>query len=136
MAFLLLIWNNKRWSLIIALVFLHLVQLVHVNYLAGKVKKANAQCEERVDAVKGKLIDMYVKQAQRLNKVSLNLAEKEIEINEHFEKVQYEKERIKTNTVYRNVCSDVAGRSLLNNEIKTVNTTIAEQLNSAIAKAQ
>ena len=136
MAFLLLIWDNKRWSLIIALVFLHLVQLGYTNYLAGKVKKANAQCEERVDAVKGKLIDMYVKQAKRLNKVSLNLAEKEIEINEHFEKVQYEKERIKTNIVYRNVCSDVAGRSLLNNEIKTVNTTIAEQLNSAIAKAQ
>ncbi len=136
MAFLLLIWNNKRWSLIIVLVVLHLVQLVHVNYLAGKVKKANAQCEERVDAVKGKLIDMYVEQARRLNKVSLNLAEKEIEINEHFEVVRDEKERIKTNIVYRNVCSNADGRSLLNNEIKTVNTTIAEQLNSAIAKAQ
>ena len=136
MAFLLLIWNNKRWSLIIALVFLHMAQLVHVNHLAGKVKKANAQCEERVDAVKGKLIDMYVKQAQRLNKVSLNLAEKEIEINEHFEAVRDEKERIKTNTVYRNVCSNADGRGLLNNEIKTVNATITEQLNSAVAKAQ
>lgn len=136
MAFLLLIWNNKRWSLIIVLVVLHLVQLVHVNYLAGKVKKANAQCEERVDAVKGKLIDMYVEQARRLNKVSLNLSAKEIEINEHFEAVRDEKERIKTNIVYRNVCSNADGRSLLNNEIKTVNATIAEQLNSAIAKAQ
>ena len=127
---------NKRWSLIIILSVLYLVQIGYTNYLVGKVKKANAQCEERVDAVKGKLIDMYVKQAKRLNKVSLNLAEKEIEINEHFEKVQYEKERIKTNIVYRNVCSDADGRGLLNNEIKTVNTTIAEQLNSAIAKAQ
>ncbi|WP_336938063.1 hypothetical protein [Acinetobacter modestus] len=136
MPFLLLIWNNKRWATIIILLFLHLAQLAHVNYLANKIKKSNTQCEQRVDAVKGKLIDMYVKQAQQLNKVSLNLAAKEIEINEHFETVRDEKERIKTNIVYRNVCSDVAGRSLLNDEIKSVNTTITSQLNSAIAKAQ
>lgn len=136
MPFLLLIWNNKRWSIIIILLFLHLVQLAHVNYLANKIIKSNTECEQRVDAVKGKLIDMYVKQAQQLNKVSLNLAAKEIEINEHFETVRDEKERIKTNIVYRNVCSDVAGRSLLNDEIKSVNTAITSQLNSAIAKAQ
>ena len=136
MPLLLLIWNNKRWSAIIFLLFLHLVQLINVNNLAGKLKDADTQCDERVDAVKGKLIDMYVQQAQQLNKVSLNLAAKEIEINEHFEKVQDEKERIKTNIVYRNVCSNDAGRGLLNNEIKTVNATIASQLNNAIAKAQ
>jgi hypothetical protein len=136
MPFLLLIWNNKRWSIIIILLFLHLAQLAHVNYLANKITKSNTECEQRVDAVKGKLIDMYVQQAQQLNKVSLNLAAKEIEINEHFETVRDEKERIKTNIIYRNVCSDVAGRSLLNDEIKSVNTAITSQLNSAIAKAQ
>lgn len=131
-----LIWNNKRWSIIIFLVFLHLFQLANVNYLAGKIKKANVQCDARVDAVKGKLIDMYVQQAKQLNKVSLNLAAKEIEINERFEKVRDEKERIKTNIVYRNVCSNADGRGLLNNEIKAINSTITSQFNSTIAKAQ
>ncbi len=112
------------------------MQLANVKNLAGKLQEADTQCNSRVEAVKGKLIDMYVQQAQRLNKVSLNLAAKEIEINEHFEKVRDEKERIKTNIVYRNVCSNADGRSLLNNEIKTVNTSIASQLNSAIAKTQ
>lgn len=136
MPLLILIWNNKRWSIIIFLLLLYLVQLANVNNMAGKLQEADTQCASRVEAVKGKLIDMYVQQAQRLNQVSLNLAAKEIEINEHFEKVRDEKERIKTNIVYRNVCSNADGRSLLNNEIKTVNTTIASQLNSTIAKAQ
>lgn len=136
MPLLIWIWDNKRWSFIIFLLILHLVQLANLNYMAGKLKDADTQCASRVEAVKGKLIDMYVQQAQQLNKVSLNLAAKEIEINEHFEKVRDEKERIKTNIVYRNVCSNADGRSLLNNEIKTVNTSIASQLNSAITKAQ
>lgn len=127
---------NKRWSLIIILSILYLAQIAYTNYLVGKLKDAEAQCASRLDAVKGTLIDMYVQQAQQLNKVSLNLAAKEIEINEHFEAVRDEKERIKTNIVYRNVCSNSDGRSLLNNEIKTVNTSIASQLNSAIAKTQ
>lgn len=131
-----MIWNNKRWSIIIFLLLLHLVQLANVKNLAGKLKDADSQCNSRVEAIKGKLIDMYVQQAQKLNQVSLNLAAKEIEINEHFETVRNEKERIKTNIVYRNVCSNADGRSLLNNEVKTVNTSIASQLNSAIAKAQ
>lgn len=127
---------NKRWSLIIILLILYLAQIAYTNFLVGKLKNADTQCASRVEAVKGKLIDMYVQQAQQLNKVSLNLAAKEIEINEHFETVRDEKERIKTNIVYRNVCSNADGRSLLNNEIKTVNTSITSQLNSAIAKAQ
>lgn len=127
---------NKRWSLIIILSILYLAQIAYTNFLVGKLKNADTQCASRVEAVKGKLIDMYVQQAQQLNKVSLNLAAKEIEINEHFETVRDEKERIKTNIVYRNVCSNADGRSLLNNEIKTVNTSITSQLNSAIAKAQ
>jgi hypothetical protein len=38
MYLLLLIWNNKRWAIIIILLFLHLAQLAHVNYLANKIK--------------------------------------------------------------------------------------------------
>lgn len=136
MTILLLIWSNKRWVLIIVLSILYLVQIAYTKHLVRELEASEVKCDQRVDEVKGKLIDMYVQQAKQLNQVSVNLAAKEIEINKHFEKVRDEKERIKTNVVYRNVCSNADGRSLLNNEIKTVNASIASQLNSAIAKAQ
>ena len=48
MSFLLLIWNNKRWTLIILLLIYALFQTWQSNSLAGDLNKAEANCDVRV----------------------------------------------------------------------------------------
>lgn len=48
MSFLLLIWNNKRWTLIILLLIYALFQTWQSNSLAGDLNKAKADCDVRV----------------------------------------------------------------------------------------
>ena len=48
MPFLLLIWNNKRWTLIIVLLIYAVFQTWQSNSLAGDLNKAEANCDVRV----------------------------------------------------------------------------------------
>ena len=48
MPLLLLIWNNKRWTLIILLLIYGLFQTWQSNSLAGDLNKAEANCDVRV----------------------------------------------------------------------------------------
>ncbi|RGD90578.1 hypothetical protein [Acinetobacter sp. SWAC57] len=48
MPFLLLIWNNKRWTLILVLLIYTLFQTWQSNSLAGDLNKAKANCDVRV----------------------------------------------------------------------------------------
>ncbi|WP_151707365.1 hypothetical protein [Acinetobacter sp. TUM15064] len=48
MPLLLLIWNNKRWTLIIVLLIYTLFQTWQSNSLAGDLNKAEANCDVRV----------------------------------------------------------------------------------------
>ena len=48
MPLLLLIWNNKRWTLIIVLLIYALFQTWQSNSLAGDLNKAEANCDVRV----------------------------------------------------------------------------------------
>lgn len=48
MPLLLLIWNNKRWTLIIVLLIYALFQTWQSNSLAGDLNKAKASCDVRV----------------------------------------------------------------------------------------
>lgn len=48
MPFLLLIWNNKRWTLIILLLIYALFQTWQSNSLSGDLNKAEANCDVRV----------------------------------------------------------------------------------------
>ena len=48
MPVLLLIWNNKRWTLILVLLIYALFQTWQSNSLAGDLNKAEANCDVRV----------------------------------------------------------------------------------------
>ena len=48
MPFLLLIWNNKRWTLITVLLIYAVFQTWQSNSLAGDLNKAEANCDVRV----------------------------------------------------------------------------------------
>ena len=48
MPILLLIWSNKRWTLIIVLLLCLFFQAWHVNGLAGDLRKAETACDARI----------------------------------------------------------------------------------------
>lgn len=59
MPFLLLIWNNKRWTLIIVLLIYALFQTWQSNSLAGDLNKAKADCKTKVQKEVDKAVKPY-----------------------------------------------------------------------------
>ena len=91
MPLLLLIWNNKRWSLIVVLCTVVVCQLFQANRLAGDLRKAETTCQDKINKKLKPYIDAE-KKAQEL-------------ANEAGEKYEGSKEveRVKTETITREV---------------------------------
>ena len=59
MPLLLLIWNNKRWTLIIVLLIYAVFQAWQSNSLAGDLNKAKADCKTKVQQEVDKAVKPY-----------------------------------------------------------------------------
>ncbi len=59
MPILLLIWNNKRWTLIIVLLIYGFLQTWQSNSLAGDLSKAKADCKTKVQHEVDKAVKPY-----------------------------------------------------------------------------
>ena len=114
MPFLLIIWNNKRWSMIVLLCIVIFCQLAYTNHLAGNLRNAETDCEARV-----------AKAIKPFNDAEEAAQKKADEASEQYEDSK-EVERVKTETitrevqkiverpVYLNNCFDDAGVSAVN----------------------
>lgn len=91
MPLLLLIWNNKRWSLIVVLCIVIVCQLFQANRLAGDLRKAETTCQDKIKKKLKPYIDAE-KEAQ----------EKANQAGEQYEESK-EVERVKTETITREV---------------------------------
>ena len=91
MPFLLLIWNNKRWSLIVVLCIVILCQLFQANRLAGDLHKAETTCQDKINKKLKPYLDAE-KKAQELANVA----------GEEYEESK-EVERVKTEVITREV---------------------------------
>ncbi|MDP1369190.1 hypothetical protein Q8G42_00095 [Acinetobacter lwoffii] len=91
MPFLLLIWNNKRWSMIVVLCIVIVCQLFQANRLAGDLRKAETTCQDKINKKLKPYLDAE-KEAQKL----ANKAGEEYEESK-------EVERVKTETITREV---------------------------------
>ncbi|MCO8069276.1 hypothetical protein NI468_01805 [Acinetobacter lwoffii] len=91
MPLLLLIWNNKRWSLILVLCIVIVCQLFQANRLAGDLRKAETTCQDKINKKLKPYIDAE-KEAQEL----ANKAGEEYEESK-------EVERVKTEVITREV---------------------------------
>lgn len=91
MPFLLLIWNNKRWSLIVVLCIVIVCQLFQANGLAGDLRKAETTCQDKINKKLKPYLDAE-KEAQKL----ANKAGEEYEESK-------EVERVKTEVITREV---------------------------------
>ena len=91
MPFLLLIWNNKRWSLIVVLCIVIVCQLFQANRLAGDLRKAETTCQDKIN----KKLKPYLDAEREAQKLA-NKAGEEYEESK-------EVERVKTETITREV---------------------------------
>lgn len=91
MPLLILIWNNKRWSLIVVLCIVILCQLFQANRLAGDLRKAETTCQDKINKKLKPYLDAE-KEAQKL----ANKAGEEYEESK-------EVERVKTEVITREV---------------------------------
>lgn len=91
MPLLLLIWNNKRWSLIVVLCIVIVCQLFQANRLAGDLRKAETTCQDKINKKLKPYLDAE-KEAQKLAN----------QAGEQYEESK-EVERVKTETITREV---------------------------------
>ena len=91
MPLLLLIWNNKRWSLIVVLCIVIVCQLFQANRLAGDLRKAETACQDKINKKLKPYLDAE-KEAQ----------EKANQAGEQYEESK-EVERVKTEVITREV---------------------------------
>ena len=91
MPFLLLIWNNKRWSLIVVLCIVIICQLFQANRLAGDLRKAETTCQDKINKKLKPYLDAEREAQERANKAG-----------EEYEESK-EVEHVKTETITREV---------------------------------
>ncbi|MRA02540.1 hypothetical protein F4T82_01930 [Acinetobacter lwoffii] len=91
MPFLLLIWNNKRWSLIVVLCIVIIYQLFQANRLAGDLRKAETTCQDKINKKLKPYLDAEKKAQELANKAG-----------EEYEESK-EVERVKTEVITREV---------------------------------
>lgn len=114
MPILLLIWNNKRWSLIGVLCIVILCQLFQANRLAGDLRKADVKCQDKINEKLKPYLDAEKKAQELANKAGEEYEEsKEVE-RVKTEIITREVQTVKERPVYTNTCIDDDGVRLIN----------------------
>ncbi len=114
MPLLLLIWNNKRWSLIVVLCIVIVCQLFQANRLAGDLRKAEATCQDKINKKLKPYLNAEKKAQDLANKAGEKYEEsKEVE-RVKTEVITREVQTVKERPVYINTCIDDDGVRLIN----------------------
>ena len=121
MPLLLLIWNNKRWTLIIVLQIYAMFQTWQSNSLAGDLNKAKADCKTKVQQEVDKAVKPY-KDAEQKAQERAQKAGEDYEQTKETERVKTETitrevEKIIDRSVYQQQCFDDDGVSAINSLI-------------------
>jgi len=114
MPILLLLWNNKRWTLIIVLLLCLFFQTWQVNSLGGDLRNAEIACNGRVEKTLKPYKDAEKKSQEKANEVS-----EEYEGTREAERVRTETithtvQKIVERPIYINNCFDADGVSAVN----------------------
>lgn len=91
MPLLSLIWNNKRWSLIVVLCIVIVCQLFQANRLAGDLRKAETTCQDEINKKLKPYLDAEREAQELANKAGAEYEESK------------EVERVKTEVITREV---------------------------------
>ncbi|MDM1340753.1 hypothetical protein [Acinetobacter pseudolwoffii] len=115
MPLLMLIWNNKRWSLIVVLCIVIICQLFQANRLAGDLRKAETTCQDKINKKLKPYLDAEKKAQELANKAGEEYEEsKEVE-RVKIEVITREVQKIVERPVYIHTsCFDDDGVRLIN----------------------
>lgn len=114
---------NKRWSLIIVLSFLYLVQIAYTNHLVGKLKAADQKCMAQIQEIERKQVKALAEAQNKVNEVSADYEKLKSEQRVKVERVTREVQKIVERPVYQRDCFDASGLSEINSLIKTSDTS-------------
>ncbi|WP_081110052.1 hypothetical protein [Acinetobacter venetianus] len=115
-----MIWigSNKRWSLIIILSILYLVQIGYTNHLAGKVNEADRKCMAQIQEIERKQVKALAEAQNKANKASADYEQIKAEQRTKVETVTREVQKIVERPVYLNRCIDDDGLQQINSLIE------------------
>ncbi|WP_407488262.1 hypothetical protein [Acinetobacter baumannii] len=114
---------NKRWSLIILLTVLYIIQIGYTNHLAGKINQADQKCLSQIQKIEKKNLEALAEKQNQINKVSADYERVKAEQSTKVETVTREVQKIVERPVYKSSCIDDAGVQQLNELIKAGNTS-------------
>ena len=117
MPLLYLMWNNKRWSLIIALCIMFFCQLFYTNHLSKKLRVASEQCTAKIQKIEQKHIKALAEKQNTINQVSADYEKAKSEQRIKVETVTREVQKIIDRPVYQQFCFDDDGVSAVNSLI-------------------
>ncbi|HCV3093995.1 TPA: hypothetical protein OV563_001823 [Acinetobacter baumannii] len=109
---------NKRWSLIILLTVLYIIQIGYTNHLAGRLKQADQQCMAQIQDIERKQVKALAEAQNELNKVSADYEQYKSEQRTKVEYVGREVQKIVERPIYLNRCIDDDGVYQINSLIE------------------
>ena len=126
MPFLLLLWNNKRWSLIIVLLIYAFFQTWQSNRLTGDLAKSKTECQNKIDKAVTSAKKPYL-DAEAAAKKKANEVSEQYEVTKNEERIKTEVitrtvEKIVDRPIYLNVCFDADGVSAVNQAASIIST--------------
>ncbi|MFX9650868.1 hypothetical protein ABTU72_05540 [Acinetobacter baumannii] len=117
------ILNNKRWSLIIVLSILYLIQIAYTNHLSGKINQADQQCLAQIQDIERKQVKALAEAQDEFNQVSADYEKLKSEQRTKVEYVEREVQKIIERPVYLNRCIDSDGVYQINSLIEAERTS-------------
>ncbi|HJP47922.1 hypothetical protein [Acinetobacter venetianus] len=109
---------NKRWSLIIVLSLLYLVQIAYTYHLVGKLKAADQKCVAQIKEIEHKQVKALAEAQNKANKASADYEQIKAEQRAKVETVTRTVQKIVERPIYQRDCFDASGLSEINSLIK------------------
>lgn len=113
----LLLWKYKTWIAFAVFFVLWLGQIAYTNHLAGKLRKADEQCNAKIQEIEQKHLKALAEKQNLINQVSADYETLKSEQRVQVETVTREVQKIIERPVYRNDCFDSDGVQQLNSLI-------------------
>lgn len=118
MSYLYLVLKYWRECIIVALAFLLLITLMLLNVKTGKLKDAEAKCQQRIQAIEQAQYKALNEANAKANQASADYEQLKSERQAKVESVTRTVQKIVERPVYFNSCFDSDGLSELNSLIK------------------
>ncbi|WP_151981605.1 hypothetical protein [Acinetobacter guerrae] len=119
MPIFIVLWKFKKWIAIAVFIFLYLVQIAYTNHLSGKLKKAEASCEEKIQKIEQANLKALTEKQNQINKVSADYEKAKSEQRVQVETITREVQKIIERPIYSNVCIDDDGLQQINSLVNS-----------------